>query len=109
HHRHPAGGLSVRIQPDHQGGSGAGDPGAAIAAPGAGMAVLARQPARRPQPPRRRERSREMNIRALPLYVTIAIFLLAYLVCWTQFPAMLSTRVIGNLLTDNAYLGIVAV
>ncbi|SIQ61075.1 monosaccharide ABC transporter membrane protein, CUT2 family [Paracoccus thiocyanatus] len=50
-----------------------------------------------------------MNIRALPLYVTIAIFLLAYLVCWTQFPAMLSTRVIGNLLTDNAYLGIVAV
>ncbi|GGH61472.1 sugar ABC transporter permease YjfF [Frigidibacter albus] len=50
-----------------------------------------------------------MNIRALPLYATIAIFLLAYLVCYLQFPAMLSTRVIGNLLTDNAYLGIVAV
>lgn len=50
-----------------------------------------------------------MNMRALPLYATIAIFLLAYLICYLQFPAMLSTRVIGNLLTDNAYLGIVAV
>lgn len=50
-----------------------------------------------------------MTIRALPLYATIAIFLLAYVICYIQFPAMLSTRVIGNLLTDNAYLGIVAV
>ncbi|NGM46198.1 sugar ABC transporter permease YjfF [Rhodobacter sp. SGA-6-6] len=50
-----------------------------------------------------------MNTRALPLYVTIAIFALAWVVCWLQFPAMASTRVIGNLLTDNAYLGIVAV
>ncbi|MBU3031410.1 galactofuranose ABC transporter, permease protein YjfF [Paracoccus marinaquae] len=50
-----------------------------------------------------------MNTRALPLYATIAIFLLAYLLCWLQFPNILSTRVIGNLLTDNAYLGIVAV
>lgn len=50
-----------------------------------------------------------MNTRILPLYATIAIFLLAYLICYIQFPAMLSTRVIGNLLTDNAYLGIVAV
>ena len=50
-----------------------------------------------------------MNTRALPLYATIAIFLIAYLLCWLQFPNILSTRVIGNLLTDNAYLGIVAV
>lgn len=50
-----------------------------------------------------------MNARVLPLYATIAIFLIAYLVCYIQFPAMLSTRVVGNLLTDNAYLGIVAV
>ncbi|SIT06875.1 galactofuranose ABC transporter, permease protein YjfF [Paracoccus saliphilus] len=50
-----------------------------------------------------------MNTRALPLYATIVIFLIAYAICWLQFPAMLSTRVIGNLLTDNAYLGIVAV
>lgn len=50
-----------------------------------------------------------MTLRVLPLYATIAIFLLAYLICYIQFPAMLSTRVIGNLLTDNAYLGIVAV
>ncbi|ETX16327.1 sugar ABC transporter permease [Roseivivax halodurans JCM 10272] len=50
-----------------------------------------------------------MSARTLPLIATIVIFLLAYLVCYLQFPAMLSTRVIGNLLTDNAYLGIVAV
>ncbi|MBV0912186.1 galactofuranose ABC transporter, permease protein YjfF [Anianabacter salinae] len=50
-----------------------------------------------------------MNARVLPLYATVVIFLIAYLICYLQFPAMLSTRVIGNLLTDNAYLGIVAV
>ncbi|MFN4060175.1 MAG: galactofuranose ABC transporter, permease protein YjfF [Paracoccus hibiscisoli] len=50
-----------------------------------------------------------MNTRLLPLYATIAIFVLAYALAYSQFPAMLSTRVIGNLLTDNAYLGIVAV
>lgn len=50
-----------------------------------------------------------MNTRALPLYATIAIFVLAYVLCWLQYPNILSTRVIGNLLTDNAYLGIVAV
>lgn len=50
-----------------------------------------------------------MNTRALPLYATIVIFLVAYAVAWTQFPNILSTRVVGNLLTDNAYLGIVAV
>lgn len=50
-----------------------------------------------------------MTSRSLPLLATIVIFLLAYLVCYLQFPAMLSTRVIGNLLTDNAYLGITAV
>ncbi len=50
-----------------------------------------------------------MNTRTLPLYVTMAIFAAACVICWLQFPAMASTRVIGNLLTDNAYLGIVAV
>lgn len=50
-----------------------------------------------------------MNTRALPLYATIAIFIIAWAICWMQFPAMLSTRVAGNLLTDNAWLGIVAV
>ena len=50
-----------------------------------------------------------MNTRTLPLYATIVIFLLAYVLCWLQFPNILSTRVVGNLLTDNAYLGIVAV
>jgi simple sugar transport system permease protein len=50
-----------------------------------------------------------MNARLLPLAVTLAIFLVAYAVCYAQFPAMLSTRVVGNLLTDNAFLGIAAV
>ena len=50
-----------------------------------------------------------MNPRYFPLAATVAIFLLAYLVCYLQYPNMLSTRVIGNLLTDNAFLGIAAV
>ncbi|MCP1200271.1 sugar ABC transporter permease YjfF [Notoacmeibacter sp. MSK16QG-6] len=50
-----------------------------------------------------------MNTRLYPLLATIAIFVIAYALSYTQFPAMLSTRVVGNLLTDNAYLGIVAV
>ena len=49
------------------------------------------------------------NPRLYPLYATIAIFIVAYAICYIQFPFMLSTRVVGNLLTDNAYLGIVAV
>ena len=50
-----------------------------------------------------------MNPRIYPLAATIAIFILAWVICVAQFPYMLSTRVVGNLLTDNAYLGIVAV
>ena len=50
-----------------------------------------------------------MNARALPLYATILIFVVAYALAYSQFPNILSTRVVGNLLTDNAYLGIVAV
>jgi len=50
-----------------------------------------------------------MTSRFLPLFATLAIFLIAYGICIAQFPAMLSTRVVGNLLTDNAFLGIVAV
>ncbi len=50
-----------------------------------------------------------MNARTLPLIATVIIFILAYALCYAQFPTMLSTRVIGNLLTDNAFLGIAAV
>lgn len=50
-----------------------------------------------------------MNARFLPLLATLVIFLLAYLLAWLQFPNILSTRVLGNLLTDNAFLGIAAV
>ncbi|MDQ0313756.1 galactofuranose ABC transporter, permease protein YjfF [Amorphus orientalis] len=47
--------------------------------------------------------------RYFPLATTAAIFILAYALCVAQFPAMLSTRVVANLLTDNAFLGITAV
>ncbi len=50
-----------------------------------------------------------IHARNLPFVAALAIFLLAYLACILQFPNMLSTRVIGNLLTDNAFLGIAAV
>jgi ribose/xylose/arabinose/galactoside ABC-type transport system permease subunit len=50
-----------------------------------------------------------MNTRLLPFYATLLICALAYSACVMQFPAMLSTRVAGNLLTDNAFLGIAAV
>ncbi|MGR3369974.1 MAG: galactofuranose ABC transporter, permease protein YjfF [Sagittula sp.] len=45
----------------------------------------------------------------LPLLVTLATFVLAYALCAAAYPAMLSTRVMSNLLTDNAFLGIAAV
>ncbi|MET0430602.1 MAG: galactofuranose ABC transporter, permease protein YjfF [Microvirga sp.] len=47
--------------------------------------------------------------RQLPLFITIAVFLAGYAICLAQFPSFASTRVIANLLTDNAFLGIVAV
>lgn len=50
-----------------------------------------------------------MKSRYLPLVATSLIFILAYALCYSQFPYMLSTRVVGNLLTDNAFLGIAAV
>ncbi|MFB2549703.1 galactofuranose ABC transporter, permease protein YjfF [Ensifer soli] len=50
-----------------------------------------------------------MNQKYLPLIATIVIFVVSYALCAAQYPNMLSTRVVGNLLTDNAFLGIAAV
>ncbi len=50
-----------------------------------------------------------MNRHLKPLMATTAIFLFAYALAVLQFPAMFSTRVLANLLTDNAFLGITAV
>lgn len=50
-----------------------------------------------------------MNSKYLPLIATILIFIAAYAGCALQYPSILSTRVAGNLLTDNAFLGIAAV
>lgn len=44
-----------------------------------------------------------------PLVATAVIFAIAYALAVMQFPAMFSTRVLGNFLTDNAFLGITAV
>ncbi len=50
-----------------------------------------------------------MNPRYRPLAATTLIFIVAYAVCIFQYPGMWSTRVLGNFLTDNAFLGIAAV
>ena len=47
--------------------------------------------------------------RNLQLMITIGVFVLGYIYCLTQFPGFASTRVICNILTDNAFLGIIAV
>ncbi len=47
--------------------------------------------------------------RNLPLVITIAVFIAGYAMCLVEYPAFLTTRVICNILTDNAFLGIVAV
>lgn len=44
-----------------------------------------------------------------PLVATAVIFVIAYALAVMQFPSMFSTRVLGNFLTDNAFLGIAAV
>lgn len=51
----------------------------------------------------------QIRRRALPTFAAIGVFLLAYALCAIQFPAMLSPRVAGDLLTDNACLGLLAV
>ena len=50
-----------------------------------------------------------MNRALRPLATTAIIFVLAYGAAVIQFPGLLSTRVLGDLLTDNAFLGITAV
>ncbi|MBP2299675.1 galactofuranose ABC transporter, permease protein YjfF [Azospirillum picis] len=47
--------------------------------------------------------------RFLPLIVTSAVLVVGFLLCAAQFPNFASLRVVGNLLTDNAFLGITAV
>lgn len=47
--------------------------------------------------------------RHLPLMITLLVFVAGYLFCLAQYPGFASTRVIANILTDNAFLGIIAV
>ncbi len=50
-----------------------------------------------------------MNSRHLPVFVTVFLFAILFLVGATQFPGFASSRVIFNLLTDNAFLAITAI
>jgi len=47
--------------------------------------------------------------RYLPLLATSALLVIGYLICAFQWNGFTSFRVVGNLLTDNAFLGITAV
>ena len=47
--------------------------------------------------------------RLMPVLATTAVFLAGFLACSMVFPNFASMRVVMNLLTDNAFLGIVAV
>ncbi|MCB4767544.1 sugar ABC transporter permease YjfF [Ancylobacter sp. Lp-2] len=47
--------------------------------------------------------------RLLPVAATTAVFLIGFLICSLTFPNFASLRVVMNLFTDNAFLGIVAV
>ncbi|QPC83855.1 sugar ABC transporter permease YjfF [Phototrophicus methaneseepsis] len=50
-----------------------------------------------------------MKSRIFPLIATIVVFVLLYLIGWQRFPAFGTTRVILNILTDKAFLGVAAV
>ena len=50
-----------------------------------------------------------MRSRFLPLFATVIVFILLYVVSWARFPAFGSTVVLANALYDNAFLGITAV
>ena len=43
-----------------------------------------------------------------PVLITAIVLVAGFALCAMQFPNIASTRVVGNLLTDNAFLGIVA-
>jgi simple sugar transport system permease protein len=50
-----------------------------------------------------------MKSRFLPLAVTFLVFLVLYGIAYSRFSSFGSMRIVGNLLRDNAYLGIAAV
>ena len=50
-----------------------------------------------------------MRSRIFPLIATIVVFLLLYMVGFQRFPAFGTTRVVLNILTDKAFLGVAAV
>src|SRR5690606_26744873 len=98
-YRHPCLRLSARIQPHRQGRTDL---------PRAHHPVTSRRKAvsgPAPSGPGGSQMSRSLR----PLVATAIIFIIAYSLAVMQFPGMFSTRVLGNFLTDNAFLGIAAV
>ena len=49
-----------------------------------------------------------MNRLLSPVMITALVFVAGFAICAAQFPNFASTRVVANLLTDNAFLGVVA-
>jgi galactofuranose transport system permease protein len=49
-----------------------------------------------------------MNRLLSPVMITALVFIAGFAICAAQFPNFASTRVVANLLTDNAFLGVVA-
>src|SRR5205823_11650886 len=43
-----------------------------------------------------------------PVAITAIVLVVGFAICAAQFPNFASTRVVANLLTDNAFLGVVA-
>lgn len=50
-----------------------------------------------------------MKSRLFPLFATLLVFVILYLIAYTRFPAFGTTRVIANILTDKSFIGITAV
>ena len=92
-HRHSALGLSSGVQ---SGGQGCGR---ARRAPAAVAAVVGH----------RAGAAKGASMRRLsPVMITALVFVAGFAICAAQFPNFASTRVVANLLTDNAFLGVVA-
>jgi len=50
-----------------------------------------------------------MKSRMFPLFATLLVFVILYLIAYLRFPAFGTTRVIANILTDKSFIGITAV
>ncbi len=52
---------------------------------------------------------KHLDARALPLIATLSVFLLTYLLAAVYFPEFFNPKVLLNLFSDNAFLGVIAI